>query len=122
MFFPTVGNIVQHRLGCKNVGSVDLLAACAGSVYSLVFGCQLVQTGKYRRVLCIGAETLSPITDFTDRGTCVLLADAAGAAVLGAHDGDPGIIAFDLYPDGPVAGLLYMPGGGPRHPASRGNR
>src|SRR3989441_4935459 len=49
MFFPTVGNIVQHRLGCRNVGSVDMLAACAGSVYSLVFGCQLVQTGKYRR-------------------------------------------------------------------------
>jgi len=119
MFFPTVGNIVQHRLGCKNVGSVDLLAACAGSVYSLVFGCQLVQTGKYRRVLCIGAETLSRITDFTDRGTCVLLADAAGAAVLEAHDGDRGIIDFDLYSDGRYADLLYMPAGGSRHPATR---
>src|SRR3989338_5427938 len=96
MFFPTVGNIVQHRLCCGRAGSVDMLAACAGSVYSLAIGSQLIETGKYRRVLCIGAETLSKITDFTDRGTCVLLADAAGAAVLEAYDGDRGIIDFDL--------------------------
>ena len=73
MIFPTVGNIVQHRLGCRRAGSVDMLAACAGSIYSLSIGSQFIQTGKYRRVLCIGAETLSRITDFTDRGTCVLL-------------------------------------------------
>jgi 3-oxoacyl-[acyl-carrier-protein] synthase-3 len=118
MLFPTVGNIVQHRLGCGRVGSVDLLAACAGSIYSLSFGCQLIETGKYRRVLCIGAETLSRITDFTDRGTCVLLADAAGAAVLEAYDGDRGIIDFDLYSDGQYWDLLYMPAGGSRHPAT----
>ena len=119
MLFPSVGNIVQHRLGCGRAGSVDLLAACAGSVYSLAFGSQLIQTGKYRRVLCIGAETLSKITDFTDRGTCVLLADAAGAAVLEAYEGDRGIIDFDLYSDGQYWDLLYMPGGGSRHPATR---
>lgn len=119
MFFPTVGNIVQHRLGCGRAGSVDMLAACAGSIYSLSFGSQLIQTGKYRRVLCIGAETLSRITDFTDRGTCVLLADAAGAAVLEAYEGDRGIIDFDLYSDGQYWDLLYMPGGGSRHPATR---
>jgi 3-oxoacyl-[acyl-carrier-protein] synthase-3 len=119
MFFPSVGNIVQHRLGCRRVGSVDLLAACAGSVYSLTVGAQFIQTGKYRRVLCIGAETLSRITDFTDRGTCILLADAAGAAILEATDGDSGIIDADLYSDGQFGELLYMPGGGSRQPATR---
>jgi 3-oxoacyl-[acyl-carrier-protein] synthase-3 len=119
MFFPTVGNIVQHRLGCRRVGSVDLLAACAGSLYSLGMGAKFVETDKYRRVLCIGAEALSRITDFTDRGTCVLLADAAGAAVLEASDDDSGIIDVDFYSDGQYADLLIMPGGGARHPATR---
>ena len=119
MYFPSVGNIVQHRLGCRRAGSVDMLAACAGSVYSLATGAQFVQTGKYRRVLCIGAETLSKITDFTDRGTCVLLADAAGAAVLEASEDGSGVVDVDLYSDGQYWDLLYMPGGGSRHPATR---
>jgi 3-oxoacyl-[acyl-carrier-protein] synthase III len=119
MYFPSVGNIVQHRLGCRRAGSVDMLAACAGSVYSLATGAQFVQAGKYRRVLCIGAETLSKITDFTDRGTCVLLADAAGAAVLEASEDGSGIVDADLYSDGQYWDLLYMPGGGSRHPATR---
>src|SRR5215467_12509679 len=118
MIFPTTGNIVQHRLGCRNAGSVDMLAACAGSIYSLSVGAQFVQTGKYKRVLCIGAETLSKITDFTDRGTCVLLADAAGAAVLQATEEDRGIIDADLYSDGQYAELLHMPAGGSRAPAT----
>jgi 3-oxoacyl-[acyl-carrier-protein] synthase-3 len=119
MFFPSVGNLVQHRLGCRRIGSADVLAACAGSVYSLTIGAQFIQTRKYRRVLCIGAETLSKITDFTDRGTCILLADAAGAAVLEATEGESGIIDGDLYSDGQYWELLYMPGGGARHPATR---
>ena len=118
MAFPTTANLVQHRLGCKNAGSVDLYAACAGSVYSLSVGAQYVQTGKYRTVLCIGAECLSRITDYTDRGTCILLADAAGAAVLRPSEGDSGIIDTDLYSDGRYWELLYQPGGGARHPAT----
>ena len=118
MIFPSVGNILQQRLGCKRIGSVDMLAACAGSVYSLSIGAQFIQTGKYRRVLCVGAETLSRITDFTDRGTCVLLADAAGAAVLEPSTDESGLIDFDLYSDGQYWDLLYMPGGGSRHPAT----
>ena len=119
MFFPTVGNLVQQRLGCRRVGSVDLLAACAGSVYSMSVGAKFIETGKYRRVLCIGAETLSRITDWTDRGTCVLLADAAGAAVLEASEDGSGLIDADLYSDGQYWDLLYMPGGGSRYPATR---
>ncbi len=118
MFFPTVGNIVQNRLGFRRIGSVDLLAACAGSIYSLSVGAKYIETGKYRRVLCIGAEALSRITDFTDRGTCILLADAAGAVVLEASEDGSGIIDTDLYSDGQYADLLIMPGGGARHPAT----
>ena len=81
MIFPSVANIVQHRLGCRRAGSIDLLAACAGSIYSLSIGSQFIQTGKYKHVLCIGAETLSKITDFTDRGTCVLEVQAHCARV-----------------------------------------
>jgi 3-oxoacyl-[acyl-carrier-protein] synthase III len=118
MAFPTTGNILQHQLGCRNVGSMDVYAACAGSIYSLSIGAQYVQTGKYRTVLCVGAECLSRITDYTDRGTCILLADAAGAAVLRPGEGDAGIIDTDLYSDGRYWDLLYQPAGGSRSPAS----
>jgi 3-oxoacyl-[acyl-carrier-protein] synthase-3 len=119
MFFPTTANLVQHRLGARRAGSLDLLAACTGSIYSLSVGAQYIQTGKYRTVLCIGAETLSRITDYTDRGTCILLADAAGAAVLQAAEDGSGIIDADLYSDGKYWEYLYMPGGGSRYPATR---
>jgi 3-oxoacyl-[acyl-carrier-protein] synthase III len=119
MFFPTTANLVQHRLGCRKAGSVDVLAACAGSIYSLAIGAKFIEAGKYRRVLCIGAETLSKITDFTDRGTCILLADAAGAAVLEASEDGSGLLDADLYSDGQYWDLLYMPGGGARHPTTR---
>src|SRR4029077_961952 len=118
MMFPTTGNILQHRLGCRNAGSMDVYAACAGSVYSLSVGAQYVQTGKYRTVLCVGAECVSRITDYTDRGTCILLADAAGAVVLRPSSSDAGIIDTDLYSDGRYAALLIQPAGGSRYPAS----
>ncbi len=119
MMFPTTGNILQHRLGCRNAGSMDLYAACSGSIYSLSVGAQYIQTGKYRTVLCVGAECLSRITDYADRGTCILLADAAGAVVLRASDGEAGIIDTDLYSDGRYGELLMQPAGGSRHPATR---
>lgn len=118
MQFPSTANFVSHKLGCGRIGSVDVWAACTGSIYSLSVGAQYVQTGKYRRVLTIGAEALSRITDWTDRSTCVLLADAAGAAVLEASDDGSGLIDADLYSDAQHAELLYMPAGGARTPAS----
>ena len=118
MQFPSTANFVQLRLGCRRIGSMDVWAACTASIYSLAVGAQFVQTGKYRRVLCIGAETLSRITDYTDRGTCVLLADAAGAAILEASEDGSGVIDADLYSDTQHWELLYMPGGGSRHPAT----
>ena len=119
MLFPTTANILQNRLGCRNIGSMDGYAACSGSIYSLSVAAQYIQTGKYRTVLAVGAECLSRITDYTDRGTCILLADAAGAAVLRATDDDSGIIDTDLYSDGRYWELLYQPGGGSRHPATK---
>lgn len=118
MAFPTTANVLQHQLGGRNVGSVDVYAACSGSIYSLSIGSQFIQTGKYRTVLCVGAECLSRITDYTDRGTCILLADAAGAAVLRPSEGESGIIDVDLYSDGRYGDLLIQPAGGSRHPAS----
>src|SRR5205807_2689548 len=118
MVFPTTANFVQHKLGARRAGSVDVLAACTGSIYSLSIGSQYIQSGKYRTVLCIGAETLSRITDFTDRGTCVLLADGAGAAVLQASEDGAGVLDADLYSDGKYWEYLYQPGGGSRHPAT----
>ncbi|MBI3028669.1 MAG: ketoacyl-ACP synthase III [Candidatus Rokubacteria bacterium] len=118
MAFPTTANVVQHRLGCRQAGSADVYAACTGSIYSLSVGAQYIQTGKYRTVLAIGAETLSKITDFTDRGTCILLADAAGAAVLRPAAGAFGILDTDLYSDGKYWELLYQPGGGSRNPTT----
>jgi 3-oxoacyl-[acyl-carrier-protein] synthase III len=118
MQFPSTANFVQQKLGCRRIGSVDVWAACAGSIYALSVAAQYVQTGKYRRVLCIGAETLSRVTDFTDRGTCVLLADGAGAVVLEATEEDTGIIDTDLYSDGRYWELLYCEGGGTKTPAS----
>ena len=118
MAFPTTGNILQHQLGCRNAGSMDVYAACSGSIYSLSIGTQYVQTGKYQTVLCVGAECLSRITDYTDRGTCILLADAAGAVVLRPSSSDAGIIDTDLYSDGRYGELLIQPAGGSRHPAS----
>ena len=118
MAFPTTGNVLQRDLGCRNAGSMDVYAACSGSIYGLSIGSQYVQTGKYETVLCVGAECLSRITDYTDRGTCILLADAAGAVVLRPSAGDAGIIDTDLYSDGRYGDLLIQPAGGSRHPAS----
>ena len=119
MPFPSTANFVQHKLGAGRAGSVDVFAACTGSIYSLSMGAQYIQTGKYRHVLCIGAETLSRITDFTDRGTCILLADAAGAVVLRGTEDGSGVIDTDLYSDGRYWELLYQPAGGSKHPATR---
>jgi len=118
MAFPTTANLLQQQLGGRNVGSMDVYAACSGSIYSLSVGSQFIQTGKYHTVLCVGAECLSRITDYTDRGTCILLADAAGAAVLRPSAGESGIIDVDLYSEGRYGDLLIQPGGGARHPAT----
>jgi 3-oxoacyl-[acyl-carrier-protein] synthase-3 len=116
--FPATACLVQDALGARQAGAFDLLAGCSGFVYGLGLGSQLIISGVYENVLVIGAETLSRIMDWTDRNTCVLFGDGAGALVLRASDAPGGVLSFTLGADGSGGDLLILPGGGSRHPAS----
>ncbi|PCD77637.1 beta-ketoacyl-ACP synthase III [Pseudothioclava arenosa] len=114
--FPSVGTMVQAGLGMKNGFAYDVQAVCAGFVFALANANGLILSGQAKRVLVIGAETFSRIMDWTDRGTCVLFGDGAGALVLEAEDGtgsteDRGILATDLNSDGRYKDLLFVDGG-----------
>jgi 3-oxoacyl-[acyl-carrier-protein] synthase-3 len=115
---PHTGAFVGDGLGVR-CGSFDLNAGCAGFVYELVVGSSLLTAGNLEHVLVVGAETLSRVTDPTDRGTCILFGDGAAAMVLSASPDDgPGLLAWDLGCDGSAAGLLEVPAGGSRRPTS----
>jgi 3-oxoacyl-[acyl-carrier-protein] synthase-3 len=116
--FPATACLVQDALGARRAGAFDLLAGCSGFVYGLGVGSQLIISGVYENVLVIGAEILSRIMDWTDRNTCVLFGDGAGALLLQASDAPGGVLSFTLGADGSGGDLLILPGGGSRHPAS----
>jgi 3-oxoacyl-[acyl-carrier-protein] synthase-3 len=119
MFFPSTACLVQHKLGAKNVWGFDLSAACSAFVYALQSGAQFVATGAHKKVLVIGADVMSSIIDYTDRATCVIFGDGAGAVILeAAEDDSVGIIDFLHEVDGSGACSLYMPGGGSLHPST----
>lgn len=119
MLFPSTACIIQHKLGARRAAAMDISAGCTGFIYALATARRFIAVGTYRTVLVVGVEVLSKITDWTDRGTCVLLADGAGAAVLCASDEpDRGIIADYLAADGSRGPDLYMPAGGSAIPAS----
>ena len=117
---PSTSCIVQHNLGIqRHIGAFDINAACSGFVYALATAAQFVQNGSFRNVLVIGAETLSRFVDYTDRNTCILFGDGAGAAVIQACDAPTrGVQAFTLGANGAGGGLIQSPGGGSAHPAS----
>jgi len=115
-FFPSTACIVQDKIGAKNAGAFDMLAGCSAFIYSCNVAAQFIETGRYEKILVIGVETLSKLTDMTDRNTCVLFGDAAGAAVLGPAKGDGGVLATHMKADGSLGYLLEMPGGGSRQP------
>ena len=117
---PATACLVQHKLGIPNSAACfDLNAACSGFIYALDTACALIGSGRYRKALVIGAEKLSSIVDWEDRGTCMLFGDGAGAAVIGTS-ATPGIglIGTRLGADGEDADLLCIPGGGSRAPAT----
>ncbi len=119
MPFPATACLLQARLGIKGRPCFDIEAACPGFIYALEVARGMLSIGDtYRHVLVVGAETLTKITDFTDRNTCVLFGDGAGAAILAKDESDHGILATYLGGDGTLADLLYMPAGGSRKPAS----
>ncbi len=115
---PSTACIVQDKLGLKNAVAFDIAAACTAFIYGLSIGDHFIRAGTYKKVLIVGAEMLSSITDWEDRGTCVLFGDGAGAAVLEASDGERGILSTYLKSDGSLRDFLYVPGGGSRFPAS----
>ncbi|MTI95081.1 MAG: ketoacyl-ACP synthase III [Firmicutes bacterium] len=115
--FPSTACLVQRNLGAWKAAAFDLEAACTGFIYGLSVAEQFIRTGTYKHVLVIGAETLSKITDYTDRNTCVLFGDGAGAAVLSAYE-EQGLLALDIGADGRGGELLVQQAGGSRKPAS----
>jgi len=119
MFFPSTACLVQHKLGAKNVWGFDVSAACSAFLYALQTGAQFIATGAHKRVMVIGADTMSSIIDYTDRATCIIFGDGAGAVILEpAADDDLGMIDFIHEVDGAGGCSLYMPGGGSLNPAS----
>ncbi|HYW39814.1 MAG TPA: beta-ketoacyl-ACP synthase III [Terriglobales bacterium] len=119
MFFPATACLVQHKLGAKNVWGFDLLAACSAFVYALQVGAQFVATGSHKKVLVIGADVMSSIIDYTDRATCVIFGDGAGAVLLEpTEDESVGLIDFLHEVDGSGGCSLYMPGGGSLNPST----
>ena len=109
MIFPSNASLIQARLGCPGGAAFDVQAVCAGFIYALSVADQFVRSGSARRALVIGTEVFSQILDFSDRTTCVLFGDGAGAVVLGPGD-SPGILASALHADGRQSGILRTPG------------
>jgi len=118
MLFPSTACFVQQQIGAKKAFCFDLEAACSGFLYGLKVAKQFIALGTVDTILVIGAEKLSCITDWEDRGTCVLFGDGAGAAVLQVREQGRGIMSSFMGSDGALADLLKVPGGGSRQPAS----
>lgn len=119
MMFPSTACIVQHRLKATHAWGFDLIAACSSFVFGLTTAASLVKSGMHKKVLVIGADCMSRIIDYTDRSTCILFGDGAGAMLVeAAEDGEPGFIDFNNEIDGSGADELKMPAGGSRMPAS----
>lgn len=119
MFFPSTACIIQEKLGAKRAAAFDLSAACSGFLYGASVAAQFVSSGTYRYALVIGVESLSKIVDWSDRSTCVLFGDGAGAAVIGPVEEGNGFLSFELGADGGGAELLKLEAGGSRIPVPK---
>lgn len=118
MMLPSTACIIQSKLGAKRAAAYDLVAACSGFVYGVTTARAFIETGLAKNVLVIGAELLSRYVDYTDRSTCVIFGDGAGAAVVSRVEPGRGVLASRMQSDGDYAELLFTPGGGTLHPAT----
>lgn len=118
MMFPATANIISDKVGIKNAFSFDLNAACSGFIFALQTAVSYIETGRYKKVVLVGADKMSSITDYTDRTTCALFGDAAGAVLIEPTTDDTGIIDHLLHTDGSGRNHLHMKAGGSERPAS----
>ncbi|MBS1599577.1 MAG: ketoacyl-ACP synthase III [Bacteroidetes bacterium] len=118
MFFPSTANIVCDKIGAKNAWGFDLAAACSGFLYSLTTGAALVESGRYKKVVVVGADKMSAIVDYGDRSTCIIFGDGAGAVLLEPNTEGFGVLDSILKSDGSGRGVLHMKAGGSLRPAS----
>ena len=121
MFFPSTACFVQHKIGAKRAACFDVSAACAGFLYALEIAQQFITSHTYNTILVIGAEKLTSIVDWTDRNTCVLFGDGAGAAILQHRSGGHGVVSTYMASDGGLSDILYIPGGGSKYPINKDN-
>src|SRR5207245_7681006 len=119
MMFPATACFVQKNIGASNAACLDISAACAGFLFALEIAQQFITSHTYDTVLVIGAEKLTSITNWTDRNTCVLFGDGAGAAILRHRGSAHGVISTHIGTDGRYTDILFMPGGGSRCPLTR---
>lgn len=118
MVFPSTSNLICAKIGAKNAWGYDLSAACSGFIYGLATGAQFIETGRYKKVVVVGADMMSRILNFEDRATCVIFGDGAGAVLLEPTTEDVGVIDFLLHADGNGAPFLHMKAGGSLNPAT----
>jgi len=116
--FPATACLIQDKLGASNAGAFDLSAACSGFIYAMNMGAQAIRSGSVKNVLVIGTETLSRFVDWTDRNTCILFGDGAGAFILQASEKPGGVQGVVMHSDGSGGEYLSVPAGGSAHPAS----
>ncbi|WP_462248982.1 beta-ketoacyl-ACP synthase III [Ekhidna sp.] len=118
LVFPATANIISNKIGAVNAFGYDIQAACSGFLYALATGSQFIETGKYKKVLVIGADKMSSIVDYTDRATCIIFGDGAGAVMLEPTEEDYGVRDSVLKSDGSGEPFLHMKAGGSRRPAT----
>lgn len=118
MFFPCTSCFIQAKIGAKKAAGFDISAGCTSFIHALSMGDKLIKEDPQRKVLVLGAEIMSKVTDWTDRATCVLFGDGAGAVILAGEEGERGVLSTHLHSDGALWELLYLPGGGSAYPST----